>query len=142
MSIATALTALNSDVVNARNKIVEMGGAVTPNGGTSQLSADIATIPQGGGEPTITIVSPTTTCMQIADALRAAVSASITHFIAIRELPHGVNECIAVCWSESKNSRSIDRNDSSYGYMRRFNYGGDLAPVPQGAVFKIYDWGD
>ena len=49
MSIATALTALNSDVVNARNKIVEMGGAVTPNGGTSQLSADIATIPQGGG---------------------------------------------------------------------------------------------
>lgn len=50
MSIATALTALNSDVVNARNKIAEMGGAVTPNGGTSQLSADIATIPQGGGE--------------------------------------------------------------------------------------------
>ena len=53
MSIATALTALNSDVVNARNKIVEMGGAVTPNGGTSQLSADIATIPQGGGEALI-----------------------------------------------------------------------------------------
>lgn len=53
MSIATALTALNSDVVNARNKIVEMGGEVTPNGGTSQLSADIATIPQGGGEALI-----------------------------------------------------------------------------------------
>ena len=53
MSIATALTALNSDVVNARNKIVEMGGTVTPNGGTSQLSADIATIPQGGGEALI-----------------------------------------------------------------------------------------
>ena len=53
MSIATALTALNSDVVNARNKIVEMGGAVTPNGGTSQLSDDIATIPQGGGEALI-----------------------------------------------------------------------------------------
>ena len=53
MSIATALTALNSDVVNARNKIVEMGGAVTPNGGTSQLSADIATIPQVGGEALI-----------------------------------------------------------------------------------------
>ena len=53
MSIATVLTALNSDVVNARNKIVEMGGAVTPNGGTSQLSADIATIPQVGGEALI-----------------------------------------------------------------------------------------
>ena len=53
MSIATALTALNSDVVNARNKIVEMGGTVTPNGGTSQLSADIATIPQVGGEALI-----------------------------------------------------------------------------------------
>ena len=50
MSIATALTALHSDVENARNKIAEMGGTVTPNGGTSQLSADIATIPQGGGE--------------------------------------------------------------------------------------------
>lgn len=48
MSIATALTALNSDVVNARNKIVEMGGAVTPKGGTNQLATDIATIPQGG----------------------------------------------------------------------------------------------
>ena len=53
MSIATALTALNSDVENARNKIAEMGGTVTPNGGTSQLSADIATIPQGGGEALI-----------------------------------------------------------------------------------------
>ena len=53
MSIATALTALNSDVVNARNKIAEMGGTVTPNGGTSQLSADIATIPQVGGEALI-----------------------------------------------------------------------------------------
>ena len=53
MSIATALTALNADILNARNKIVEMGGAVTPNGGTSQLSADIATIPQGGGEALI-----------------------------------------------------------------------------------------
>lgn len=54
MSIATALTALNSDVVNARNKIVEMGGSVTPNGGTSQLSADIATIPQGSELPELT----------------------------------------------------------------------------------------
>lgn len=48
MSIATALTALNVDVENARDKIAEMGGTVTPNGGTSQLAADIATIPQGG----------------------------------------------------------------------------------------------
>ena len=61
MSIATALTALNSDVVNARNKIVEMGGAVTPNGGTSQLSADIATIPPGGGESGVTKMTGTFT---------------------------------------------------------------------------------
>ena len=48
MSIATALTALNADVENARNKIAEMGGTVTTNGGTSQLATDIATIPQDG----------------------------------------------------------------------------------------------
>ena len=53
MSIAIALTALSADVGNARDKIAEMGGTVTPNGGTSQLAADIATIPQGGGEALI-----------------------------------------------------------------------------------------
>lgn len=48
MSIATILTALSADVENARQAIINRGGTVTPNGGTSQLSADIATIPQGG----------------------------------------------------------------------------------------------
>lgn len=97
---------------------------------------------EGGSEATITIVSPTTTCAQIADALRAAVSASITRFIAIRELPHGTNECVAVCWSESQSSISVYRNDSGYRGMRRYDYGNTGAPVPQGAVFKIYGWGD
>lgn len=97
---------------------------------------------EGGGEATITIVSPTTTCAEIADALRAAVSASITRFIAIRELPHGTNECVAVCWSESQSSISVYRNDSGYRGMRRYDYGNTGAPVPQGAVFKIYGWGD
>lgn len=97
---------------------------------------------EGGGAETITIVSPTTTCVQIADALRAAVSASITRFIAIRELPHGTNECIAVCWSDSPNEIAVYRNDSDYGGMRRFGDSTTSAPVPQGAIFKIYDWGD
>lgn len=97
---------------------------------------------EGGSEATITIVSPTTTCAEIADALRAAVSASITRFIAIRELPHGTNECVAVCWSESTNEISVYRNDSDYGGMMRLGYGNISAAVPQGAVFKIYGWGD
>lgn len=97
---------------------------------------------EGGGEATITIVSPTTTCAEIADALRAAVSASITRFIAIRELPHGTNECVAVCWSESTNEISVYRNDSDHGGMMRLGYGNISAAVPQGAVFKIYGWGD
>lgn len=49
MSIATELTALSADVENARQAIAHKGGTVTPNGGTSKLAADIATIPQGGG---------------------------------------------------------------------------------------------
>lgn len=97
---------------------------------------------EGGGAETITIVSPTTTCAQIADALRAAVSASITRFIAIRELPHGTNECVAVCWPEDQGIITVYRNDLEYGYMRRYTYSANFAPVPQGAVFKIYDWGD
>lgn len=47
MTIASALTALNTDIVNARTAITNKGGTVTANGGTSQLATDIATIPTG-----------------------------------------------------------------------------------------------
>lgn len=48
MSIASALTALNTDIENARTAIINKGGTVTANGGSSQLATDIATIPSGG----------------------------------------------------------------------------------------------
>ena len=47
MTIASALTALNTDIVNARTAITNKGGTVTVNGGSSQLATDIATIPTG-----------------------------------------------------------------------------------------------
>lgn len=47
MTIASALTALNTDIVNARTAITNKGGTVTSGGGSSQLATDIATIPSG-----------------------------------------------------------------------------------------------
>lgn len=47
MSISTALTALNTDIQNARTAITNKGGTVTSGGGSSQLATDIATIPSG-----------------------------------------------------------------------------------------------
>lgn len=47
MTIASALTALNTDIENARTAITNKGGTVTVNGGSSQLATDIATIPSG-----------------------------------------------------------------------------------------------
>ena len=49
MSIASELTALQGDITAARSAITAKGGTVTQNGGSSQLAADIATIPSGGG---------------------------------------------------------------------------------------------
>lgn len=45
MTIAFALTSLNQDIQNARTAIINKGGTVTTNGGSSQLATDIATIP-------------------------------------------------------------------------------------------------
>lgn len=50
MSIATELTALQSDITAARTAITNMGGTVTVDGGSSQLATDIATIPTGGSD--------------------------------------------------------------------------------------------
>ncbi len=47
MSISDKLVLLQNDIVNARTAITTMGGTVTENGGSSQLAADIATIPIG-----------------------------------------------------------------------------------------------
>ena len=47
MSITSELTALNTDIVNARAAVEAKGGTVTTGGGSSQLAADIATIPAG-----------------------------------------------------------------------------------------------
>lgn len=48
MTIASALTALSQDITAARTAIINKGGTVTANGGSSQLATDIATIPSGG----------------------------------------------------------------------------------------------
>lgn len=61
MTIASALTALNTDIVNARTAITNKGGTVTSGGGSSQLATDIATIPSGGSAPVITSLSVTPT---------------------------------------------------------------------------------
>lgn len=47
MTIASALTALNTDIVNARTAITTKGGTVTVGGGSSHLATDISTIPTG-----------------------------------------------------------------------------------------------
>lgn len=52
MTISSALTALNTDIQNARAAITNKGGTVTSGGGSSQLATDIATIPTGGGSGT------------------------------------------------------------------------------------------
>lgn len=59
MTIASALTALNQDIQNARTTITTKGGTVTADGGSSQLATDIATIPTGGMIDSLTI-TPTT----------------------------------------------------------------------------------
>ena len=50
MTIASALTALNTDIQNARTAITNKCGTVTPNGGSSQLATDIGTITELIGE--------------------------------------------------------------------------------------------
>ena len=50
MTIASALTALNTDIQNARTAITNKGGTVTVDGGSSQLATDIGTITELKGE--------------------------------------------------------------------------------------------
>lgn len=58
MTIASALTALNTDIQNARTAITNKGGTVTVDGGSSQLATDIATITTLNG--TTLSVTPST----------------------------------------------------------------------------------
>ena len=66
MTIESALTALNTDIQNARTAITNKGGTVTSGGGSSQLATDIATIPTASS-PVITSLSvtPTTSAQTI-----------------------------------------------------------------------------
>ena len=50
MTIASALTDLNTDIQNARTAITNKGGTVTVDGGSSQLATDIGTITELKGE--------------------------------------------------------------------------------------------
>lgn len=50
MTIASALTDLNTDIQNARTAITNKGGTVTSGGGSSQLAADIGTITELKGQ--------------------------------------------------------------------------------------------
>ena len=50
MTIASALTALNTDIQNARTAITNKGGTVTVDGGSAQLASDISTITELKGQ--------------------------------------------------------------------------------------------
>ena len=50
MTIASALSDLNTDIQNARTAITNKGGTVTVDGGSSQLATDIGTITELKGE--------------------------------------------------------------------------------------------
>lgn len=50
MTIASALSNLNTDIQNARTAITNKGGTVTSGGGSSQLATDIGTITELKGE--------------------------------------------------------------------------------------------
>lgn len=50
MTIASALTDLNTDIQNARTAVTNKGGTVTADGGSSQLATDIGTITELKGE--------------------------------------------------------------------------------------------
>ena len=54
MSIATQISALQTDKTNIANAITTMGGTVTSGDGFDNFASDIQTIPQGGGGQTQT----------------------------------------------------------------------------------------
>lgn len=102
MTIASALTALNQDIQNARTAITNKGGTVTANGGSSQLATDIATIPSGGSAPVIESLSvtPTTSAQTItapsgtdgySPVNVSAVTASIDNNIVASNIKSGVS---------------------------------------------------
>lgn len=75
MTIASALTALNTDIQNARTAITNKGGTVTSGGGSSQLATDIATIPSGT-TPTGTLSITANGVYDVANYASADVSVS------------------------------------------------------------------
>lgn len=123
MTIASALTALNTDIVNARTAITNKGGTVTANGGSSQLATDIATIPSGGSAPVITSlnVTPTTSAQTItapsgtdgySPVNVAAVTASIDSNIIASNIKSGVS--ILGVNGTYEGSESIDHGGKYY----------------------------
>jgi hypothetical protein len=74
MTISSALTALNTDIQNARTAITNKGGTVTSGGGSSQLATDIATIPSGGGSSG----TPYTTIVALENAMRGTSEVAST----------------------------------------------------------------
>ena len=102
MTIASALTAMNTDIQNARTAITNKGGTVTSGGGSSQLATDIATIPSGGSAPVITSlnVTPSTSSQTItapsgtdgySPVNVAAVTAAIDSDIKASNIKSGVS---------------------------------------------------
>ena len=84
MTIASALTALNTDIQNARTAITNKGGTVTSGGGSSQLATDIGTITELKGSttsitPTISsqTVTPTSPSNGFTSVTVPAVTAAI-----------------------------------------------------------------
>lgn len=73
MSIATQITALQTDKTNISNAITTMGGTVTSSDGFDNFASDILTIPSGGGtdymaervQGTLSSYTIPTTCTKI-----------------------------------------------------------------------------
>lgn len=134
MTIASALTALNTDIQNARTAITSKGGTVTVDGGSSQLATDIGTITPLNG--TTLSVTPTTSAQSFTptspynaytSVSAAAVTSSIDANISAGNIKSGVT-ILGVTGTydgggpSEKYGLTIDNilgDVSSYGAMRR-----------------------
>jgi len=100
MSIATQITALQTDKTNISNAITTMGGSVTSGDGFDNFAADILTIPQGGGG---TEIQPKDVNFYDYDGkvLYAYTLAEAQALTALPELPEGPSGYVASSWTEN-----------------------------------------
>lgn len=102
----------------------------------------------GGGDSDliqVTINSGPANPNECITALRTAVNIPNANFIAFVDdyayMTGGGNKCVCVCNSNDVDVRSfVYRNDSDYGYMRRYTSSGTLTEcnIPAGTVFNVF----